>query len=564
MSMVFSSDPPTPPNPPAPEPIPNARPLLRVLLILGVVLIIGAAVLYFTIGARAVGQATFTAEQPAATLLARLASTPEGTPIAPGITLNRIVSAQDNIVVGEVTFADGRAGRITYTLTPRDDRTSVAINLERETGQSPLKRMQAISGGGSLRSLAQAVAEAASSDFSALPSQGFEGLAYTIEQVAPLNIVGPRVCGSNLGAGSVRDDGVRAGRSLARQFELRTRDTSVVVEEPNSECGRAGVLFEGVRPSLAMGDYFDTTPSGVAVKVRMSRDQYESGAELDQVDALVSAARLETRSTYALSTEDPSALDVFVVVAGDTSTLASILPPGTPTPPPGNALVWCPEVDRRVTRDQCDDYTRLSQSVEAGEAAFNAPNPMQLHETVTLHLIVSYAPGAPAAPPQGAATSTPTTSPAPPPGARPRDVAAQSPGPTQTFTPPVGRYMSAELTGGGFTVKPLSPTSQELTDGDVVTWSWEVTADRAGRRQLFLRTSVDAPGPDGQRIPLRSTTRTQNIEVKVGFWEGLKNFLESVPVWLKLLTGILTALVGLGVAWMKFGDTLKKLFSKKT
>src|SRR5262245_18808990 len=69
-----------------------------------------------------------------------------------------------------------------------------------------------------------------------------------------------------------------------------------------------------------------------------------------------------------------------------------------PSLTPEDATVFCAEVARRVTPQQCDTYVQLAKNATEGMAAFNAPNPMQRGEARTLQLAISATPPPPVDP----------------------------------------------------------------------------------------------------------------------------------------------------------------------
>ncbi len=232
---------------------------------------------------------------------------------------------------------------------------------------------------------------------------------------------------------------------------------------------------------------------------------------------------------------------------------------------------FCEEVGRRVTAEQCEDFTRLADRAAVGVAAFNAPDPMRRGDTHTLQLAISDAPApedveAPATEP--ATSETPTTetptdvvatgeepAPAPP---TPTDVVDPLQGNTVEYAPLVGRFMRAELTGEGFDITPLSPPSQEVLPDSVTTWSWRVVATSSGQRALTLTTIVEGCDAQGQCYPLRSTTHNHEVEVTVGVLGRAQDFLEAAPIWMRLVAGVLTALAVLIGAWFGLRNAFRR------
>jgi hypothetical protein len=233
---------------------------------------------------------------------------------------------------------------------------------------------------------------------------------------------------------------------------------------------------------------------------------------------------------------------------------------------------FCEEVGRRVSAEQCEDFTRLADRAAVGVAAFNAPDPMRRGDVHTLQLAISDAPtpeeiatGAEPATDETPATETPTDviasgeepAPAPPPPT-PADTVDPLQGETVEYAPLVGRFMRAELTGEGFEITPLSPPSQEVLPDSVTTWTWRVVATTSGQRALTLTTIVEGCDAQGQCYPLRSTTHNHEVEVTVGALGRAQDFLEAAPIWLRLAAGLLTALAVLVGAWFGLRNAFRK------
>lgn len=250
---------------------------------------------------------------------------------------------------------------------------------------------------------------------------------------------------------------------------------------------------------------------------------------------------------------------------------------------------FCAEVGRRVSVQDCEDLTRLADEAARGSAAFNAPNPMQRGDVHTLQLAISTEPPEPprmspeddeterlqreaeleaarrreegqsqqANPPDEAPTTTPAPPP-PAPAATPEDVVDPLQGSTETFTPLVGRFMRAELSGNGFEITPLGEASQEVLPDSVTTWSWRVEAREGGQRTLTLRTVVEGCTAEGQCYPLRSTSQNYDVNVQVGPIGQVRDFLTAAPTWLRLLAGVLTALAVLVGAWFGLRSAFRK------
>ena len=216
------------------------------------------------------------------------------------------------------------------------------------------------------------------------------------------------------------------------------------------------------------------------------------------------------------------------------------------------STVFCPEIARRWSAQECEDFTNLARSAEAGAAAFNAPDPMERGETHTLQLAVSYAP--PEREEDGA--PPPATDPH---ALTPGETVDPLPGATVEFTPLVGRFMRAELTGSGFDIAPVGAASREVLPDSVTTWSWQVTARQRGTQALTLTTVVEGcPANGGACIPLRSTTQNYTVNVAVSPVGEVRDVLAGMPDWIKLGSAIIAAFAGLVTAVFSLRGALRK------
>lgn len=239
-----------------------------------------------------------------------------------------------------------------------------------------------------------------------------------------------------------------------------------------------------------------------------------------------------------------------------------------PTEVPAADLQPCPVIgNRRVTAQDCELAAQTEQDVQGGVAAFNWPKEMRREKTVLLRLAVGRAPPAPATAPEGPApppeptpSAAPDTTagatpgpeapgPPPPPPPKPEDSVKDLEGETVPYAPLVGRYMSARLSGDGMTIVAKSPEHQEVLPDSVTTWDWEVTPKAGGRHTMTITTQVEFKDSSNNYIPLRFRPETRQIEVKVPWWLWVKDTLSAMPGWIKLVTGVLTALTALFGAW---------------
>jgi hypothetical protein len=254
-------------------------------------------------------------------------------------------------------------------------------------------------------------------------------------------------------------------------------------------------------------------------------------------------------------------------------------------------LAPCPEVGRRLTKQDCDDLTGVANSARAGVAAFNAPDTMVRDKPVVLELAVGLPqPESPPAAPDEMALADEANSAAlnetgsnvsededtnvteanrprvhhrayaakPAKPQTPEDVVGELPGKIVSYSPVVGRFMRATLTGAGFTIKPLSSESQEVFRDSQTVWQWEVTALKPDPHILTLTTVVEGVTQDGKHYPLRSTTRSQSVKIERTVWQKIWDTIDIIPDRLKAITAVIVALTALVTAVI----ALRKVFGK--
>jgi len=225
-------------------------------------------------------------------------------------------------------------------------------------------------------------------------------------------------------------------------------------------------------------------------------------------------------------------------------------------------LVDCAATGRPTTEFDCNRAVRAEAEVREGVAAIEWPRDLQRGRERTIYLTVGNAqparpgieagtveePGSAAGDVDAPDVGEAPTAESPPP--RPDDPEPEIPDrETVAYTPLVGRFMSAELTGPGFEISPSGPVSQELPPDSSITWAWTVKPLRKGIQRLTVTTRVEFVDSSGDRVPLRASTQRKDVEVTVSPVDQVREWLTDWPGWLKLIGGVFTALAGTLAAW---------------
>ena len=328
------------------------------IIVIVVVLGLGAA-LYFLGPKTASRSQTLEIERPAATVLARLSSTPVGATVAEGVTISDLPTTEGDTVTAPVTFAGGGTGRVSYQVTADGEGSNVNFKLEEDLGANPLNRFAAITGG-NVAPLIAGAASAVETDLNALPNATFAGLQYNVVNVAarPFFFVencsdtSPESVTSIISQAVVAIPPVMRSNSLTVNGDLMAVEPRVV---SNQYCYQVGYPYSGRQPRALLIGKIGETPAGQALRVVYTGTEADVVAQVyDPMDALLAAAHLDdpaTREddwvTYEVYHDDPTQAggsrnrEIFYVAQGDISSLTRIAPP-TDVAVPANAPAAAP------------------------------------------------------------------------------------------------------------------------------------------------------------------------------------------------------------------------------
>lgn len=206
---------------------------------------------------------------------------------------------------------------------------------------------------------------------------------------------------------------------------------------------------------------------------------------------------------------------------------------------------YCPAVDYVTSAAQCRRFTQEKATLDAGLGVFNPPKEMVVGESRDLVLSVG----------------------------RKGDAAEihESVGGNESqhveVRTPVGHFMTATLSGGGFDITPQGPQQKTLAADRSESWQWRIKAKEPGPQKLLLTISVDATAADGTRSrydlarkPIdinvavtdaqRRDDRAKALEDKLRRGTGVMGALEK---WLLALGAVIIALGGVWIAVRTFG-----------
>lgn len=318
----------------------------RIIGIVVVVVLIAAGIVFFVLPNKATRTETLNIERPAQTVFARLASTPPGTAIAEGVTLSEVTSAANNVVEGNVTYADGATGHVEYTVAPNGAGSRVQLKLDRDLGPNPLNRIGAITGG-PVAPAATAAAAAVTADLNSLPNADFAGLVYDVEQVTARPFFYIQNCSSAEpdSVTSIVNQAAEVIPPLMHSNNLQQAGPLMAVEPrvvQGQYCFQIGYPYTGRAPqrSLLTGAA-GQTPGGTVLHVHYTGAEADVLAQVyNKLDALLGAAHLDNPATtdddwttYEVYNDDPTQpggsrnRDIYYVAQGDITAATHLLPP---------------------------------------------------------------------------------------------------------------------------------------------------------------------------------------------------------------------------------------------
>jgi hypothetical protein len=267
-----------------------------------VLVLVVAGAGYFLVPPVAARSQTVEIERPAQTVLARLASTPANTVVVEGVTTTAAATQDDNTVSAPVSYADGGAGRVVYTVTPAGEGARVEVKLEQNLGSNPVDRLAIITGG-DVAPLIEAAATSISTDLTALPNATWEGLTYVVEEVQARPFFYVENCSDTSAESitSIINQATAAIPAVMRSNNLQTNGELMAVEPrvvSNQYCYQVGYPYSGRTPRALLIGKTGQTPAGQVLRVNYTGTEADVVAQVyDRFDALLGAAHLDNPAT---------------------------------------------------------------------------------------------------------------------------------------------------------------------------------------------------------------------------------------------------------------------------
>ena len=274
----------------------------RTLLIVVVVVLGLGAALYFLGPKTASRSQTLEIERPAATVLARLSSTPVGAAVVEGVTISEPPTLEGDTVTAPVAFADGATGRVTYRVTADGEGSNVNIKLEQDLGANPMNRFAAITGG-EVAPLIAGAASAVETDLNALPNATFAGLQYSVVDLTARPFFYVENCSDTSvdSITSIISQAVVAIPPVMQASRLTVNGPLMAVEPrvvSNQYCYQVGYPYAGRQPRALLIGKTGETPAGQALRVVYTGEEANVIAQVyDPMDALLGAAHLDNPAT---------------------------------------------------------------------------------------------------------------------------------------------------------------------------------------------------------------------------------------------------------------------------
>lgn len=322
----------------------------RIILILVVLVLVAAGAGYFLTPPVAARSQTIEIERPAATVLARLATTPVGSNLADGVTVAEAASVQGEVVTVPVSYADGATGRVVYTVTPAGEGSRVVVKLEQDLGPNPLARINAITGG-PVAPLIEAATATVNTDLTALPNASFEGLQYSVVQLEARPFFYVENCSDSSAESitSIISQAVAAIPPVMRTNNLTVNGQLMAVEPrvvQGQYCYQVGYPYSGRQPRALLIGKTGQTPSGQALRIVYTGTEENVLNEVyNRMDALLAAAHVDDPATteddwttFEVYHDDPMQpggsrnREIFYVATGDIAAVTNLLAPTQAAP----------------------------------------------------------------------------------------------------------------------------------------------------------------------------------------------------------------------------------------
>lgn len=198
-------------------------------------------------------------------------------------------------------------------------------------------------------------------------------------------------------------------------------------------------------------------------------------------------------------------------------------------------LVFCPILQDRASRSDCDYFDQIWANLRTGTGAFDAPEEMTRGEMRTVSFAVARNESIPPAEVLGTA-------------------------PDEQFKLKVARRMAALLQGEGFTIEPKAIQYQDLFIGEGARWEWQVTALKARRHRLSLSAYVVVASPDGKQKENLLKTVTRDIPVRVTWTQWYQDVVDDITSASNTTKGLLASLTALLIALIAFQDKIRTFF----
>jgi hypothetical protein len=326
---------------------------LVVNIVLGLVVLLAAAIggsLLFLPG-QVSKQQTVTFERPASTVFALLASMPATYKVNDTLSQKVVQDSVKGISDGlttELTTADGRTMTAKWTLAPQGASTQVQLAVTENLGMNPIARFQGQSGA-QIEPVIKAALEKLGAEAKETPAIDFSSLKYEALNISSRRFIYVEAT-TQQGAESIKD-GIRQSIAIVRASlavnNLTASGLPIAVEtawEDGKYSFWAGLPYEGPQPLNLIGVKEGPTPAGQAIKVTYEGAEADIIPVYDQMEALMSAARLVRGQSMEVYLDDPTLPGgskkreiYYFVRTGDASILSRVAPSATGAPALPNA-----------------------------------------------------------------------------------------------------------------------------------------------------------------------------------------------------------------------------------
>lgn len=327
----------------------------RILIIILVVLAAGYGISLLVLPSTAAKSQGFDVAMSPQSVIGRLSTAEPNTAVGAGITQTGVATVQDGVITTPLAFADGGAGKATYTVTPKGEGAHVDARIERNLPYfNPIDRVTGMNGA-PVESAAAVFFPAVTADLThptdagrTIEGTSSHGLVYEVTNVTAQQFAYNEYC-SPQEASEIKEavrQSIVAVRAFMGSHQLTASGPAIAVEtgwneQTHQYCFQIGFPFAGTPPShiYVAGVRVGLSPAGQAMRVHYTGTEEDVIPVYDQMENAMWSARMSIDKSFEVYYDDPLQpagsrnRDIYYLFTGDAAVLQRIAP-STGAPPP--------------------------------------------------------------------------------------------------------------------------------------------------------------------------------------------------------------------------------------